>query len=120
MIVIDKNTINTIILELTASTTISLPYYLFKFTNDMTSGTKIFLSDDVSNFICRYNRFEIEEVNLVDEDLYNGKVNLVPSGFWTYNIYESATQSLSPTGSVIQTGKVLVVGDDISTPQIYR
>ena len=121
MILIDKNTANTVILELTASTTITAPYYVFSFVNDFTREQKVFTTLDLSNFICRYNRFEITEVPLADEDLLTGLVNLRPNGFWTYTVYESPTVTIDLTGlTAIQTGKVYVRGEDTETPSIYQ
>lgn len=108
-IVIEQNTVNNVILMLTDNTTISSPIFVFEFINDFNLSSKIFNSADLSNFICSYNRFEIEEVPLIDEDLLNGKVNLKTTGFWTYNIYQSVIPTLDLTGlKKISTGKAYI------------
>ena len=48
MLIINKNTTQTIVLTLTEKSTLTSPYYLFSFTNDITQNTVNFLAADVS------------------------------------------------------------------------
>lgn len=60
----------------------------------------------------RYNEFIITET--ANEDLLNGAVELSPSGYWTYNIYEQeSAANLDPAlaGVVVETGIVQVGGN---------
>lgn len=118
MIHIIKNTSRNISLTLNELATLTLFDVLFKFVNDTTGETKIFSAQDISPATERYNEFVIIE-NAI-EDLYNGKVELSPVGYWSYTIYEMAVTSppdLDPTNaiSILETGKVLVQSNAAST-----
>ena len=121
MIVINQNEDNTAILELTSVSSLISPYYLFEFINDFNPQNITYLTaNDLSNFKCRYNRFIIKE-NIVNDNI-NGQVSLI-SGNYTYNVYESLTQTLNKadtTGKIITTGKLLVIGLDSTIPAVYR
>lgn len=121
MIVIKQNEENMVILELTSVSILFSPYYLFEFINDFNPQNITYItSTDLSNFKCRYNRFIIKE-NIVNDNI-NGQVSLI-SGNYTYNVYESLTQTLNKantTGQIITTGKLLVIGNDANVPAVYR
>ena len=123
MILINKDSLNTVILTLTENSSLMFPNYIFEFFNDIQDKTVIFSAPDLSTFGCRYNRFEITETGTTFTDNNNGIINLVPSGYWSYNVYESTGTTLSisaTTGVVLETGKVFVNGTDNAIPSIYQ
>jgi len=123
MIVINKNSVNDVVLTLTENSTIPYPYYLFQFKNEMNENEVLFNATDLSNFNCRYNRFNITETGTTSQDITNGIINLFAQGQWTYSIYESSASTLSisaTTGTVLETGIVVVIGDDPNVPNIYQ
>ncbi len=63
MIYIEKDILNTIVLTLTENSTLSNPYYIFKFENEFNTATEpiYFYSPDTSTSKPRYNKFELEE-----------------------------------------------------------
>ncbi len=118
MIIINKNSTNTIILELTSVSNLLNPNYLFEFKNDLLNTLYYFTTPDLSNWKCRYNLFEITESTTPDP--INGIISLV-GGSYTYNIYEATGATLSvsaTTGRIISTGKVNVLGEQINN--IYK
>jgi hypothetical protein len=120
MIVLDRGQTNTVILELTSNSSLLNPNYLFEFKNDLNNNFTYFFSEDLSNFKCRYNRFQIIENDTAIP--LSGQVTLL-TGMYTYNIYEASAVTLSvsaTTGRVIQTGKVIVNGTNSNIPSIYR
>jgi hypothetical protein len=120
MIVINKNQTNTVILELTAVSSLMNPNYLFEFKNDLNSAITYFTAQDLSTFKCRYNRFEITEAPTAIP--LSGTTNLL-SGMYTYNIYESSATTLTvsaTTGQVIETGKAVINGINNEIQSIYR
>lgn len=121
MIVLNKASSNTVILELTSVSSLLSPYYLFEFINDLnTSSITYFTAADLSTFKCRYNRFTmIESTTAIP---LSGQVNL-RSGSYNYNVYEATGYTLSvsaTTRAIISTGKVIVNGTDSELPSIYR
>lgn len=123
MIVLEKNSINTIILSLTENSTLPVPYYLFEFTNELNGNYVLFNATDTSNFNCRYNKFTIIETGTTYQDVTNGIIHLMNQGQWQYNIYEASASTLSisaTTGNVLETGIVKVIGTDNSVPNIYQ
>lgn len=121
MIYLNKNTTNTVILELTSVSSLLNPNYLFEFISDINpSSITYFTSADLSTFKCRYNRFEVIENNTSIP--LSGQVSLI-SGSYNYNIYESSAITISvsaTTGRVLSTGKVIVDGVDTNISNIYR
>lgn len=123
MIVINKNSVNDIVLTLTENSTIPAPYYLFQFTNELNTNEVLFNATDLSNFNCRFNRFNIIETGTTYQDVTNGIINLFAQGQWKYSIYEASASTLSisaTTGVVLETGIVVVIGNDTDVPNIYQ
>lgn len=116
MIVINRGQANTVILSLKEKQTLSSPVFLFVFKNDLTRQTKKFIAADVSSYTDRYNQFTITESNT--ESVLAGTVQLKPTGFWSYWVYEqTSTTNLEPSQATteLETGKVNVKG----TAQAY-
>lgn len=131
MVLINKNSVNTIDLTLTEKSEYYIlgvtPYFLFVLDNDGNSNqTKIFTREDDSNLVQRYNRFVIEETT--SEDLLNGKIYLTGNtSQWTYKVYESAVPFSADTldvqyttGKILEQGRLLLNGVDTNINDIYK
>ena len=114
MIKLEKNSVNRVVVTLTEKVTITAPvYFLFEFISDDTLKSKIFTATDISNNICRYNEFTIEETDGV-EDLLNGVIDLEPNGYYHYNIYQMSDPTnldIDLTDGIVEKGKVYFKGD---------
>jgi hypothetical protein len=82
MIYLEKDSLNTFVLTLTESSTISNPTYLFLFQNEFNKSSQGFqwVGTDTSDYKERYNLFQLEEG--VDATFILGQ--------YTYTVYESA------------------------------
>lgn len=114
MILINRGANNTVVLSLTEKVTLSSPYFLMEMINDTTRKIKRFvLASNQSSYTYRYDQFTITESST--EVLTSGTVELKPTGFWSYKVYEqSSATNLNPdaTTSLLEVGKVKVVGTD--------
>jgi hypothetical protein len=62
---------------------------LFKFTNDMTGTSKYAYGQSTTFSDSIYNRYTKVTINHnTTENIYSGRVNFKPYGFWNYEIYE--------------------------------
>lgn len=121
MVVINKNSNNTLILTLTEKVTIASPTFLFKLTNDLTRESVLFLSANLSSYKDRYDKFLITETSGT-VNFSSGVIKLNPTGFWKYQIFEQASTSNlleSATGSMLENGKIKVIGTD-TTFTVYN
>jgi hypothetical protein len=112
MLVINKNTNNTLIVTLQEKVTLTTPYYLFVFTNDTTNEEVVFLQSNTSTHTDRYDQFLITERS-TSLNASSGIIEFLPVGSWTYRIYEQASSSnLNPvnTGGLLETGQAKVIG----------
>lgn len=105
MIYINKDEVNSIVLTLTEVSTLSNPYYLFVFQNEMNpeSTPILFTTPDISAYPERFNQFELDEP--VDVELNKGQ--------YSYSVYESLippTSIQDTTGEVIEEGRMVVSG----------
>ena len=105
MIYINKDELNSIVLTLTEVSTLSNPYYLFVFQNEMNpeSDPILFTTSDISAYPERFNQFELDEP--VDVDLMKGQ--------YSYSVYESLIPPVTiedTTGDVIEEGRMVVSG----------
>ena len=105
MIYIDKGEVNSIVLTLTEVSTLSNPYYLFVFENEMdtTNDPILFTTADISTWKERFNLFLLDEP--VDVILVKGQ--------YRYQVYESTippTSIQDTTGIVIEEGRMVVSG----------
>ncbi len=98
---------NTLV-TLSESTTINNPFYLFVFKHSTTkSKVKVCVnsSSDLSNYKDRYNKF-----NLSTSTLFANK----PCGFWSYEVFESASNTTNETGlRSIEFGKMKLLDPKI-------
>jgi len=121
MLVINKNSNNTLILTLSEKVTIASPTFLFKLTNDLTRESVLFLSANLSSYKDRYDKFLITETSGTI-NASSGVINLNPTGYWKYQIFEQASTSNlleSATGSMVENGKIKVIGTD-TTYTVYN
>ena len=122
MININKNLDNVVVLTLTEKTTLPTPYYLFSFINGNTREVTNFTANDLSSFTSRYNEFLIKETGSTFVNLVNGIINLRP-GMYSYTIYQQTSPTnliISAATSVVEVGKVNVMGDDDDIPSVYK
>lgn len=121
MLLINKNSNNTLVLTLTEKATIASPTYLFKFTNDLTRESVLFIAANLSAYTDRYDKFLITETSGA-VNTSSGVINLSPTGFWKYEIFEQASTTnllQSLTGAMVENGKLKVVGTD-TTHTVYN
>lgn len=115
MIKINKNANNTIIATLAEKATLSEPFYLFVFTSDVDKTEVIFTAQDTTEFNERYNKFLITETSGT-VDYTSGVINLTPTGFWSYKVYEQVDSSnldVANTTSLVEVGRVKVIGAEV-------
>jgi len=123
MLVLTKNSANTIRVSLAELSTLSNPVYLIEFISDTSLISTTCIAPDTSSYPARYNEFTITEQTSPDGLL--AQILLEPVGFFTYNIYEqTSATNLAPNapGTVLlETGKarVLIDGDRQSTAFSY-
>lgn len=112
MIIINKNSVNDVILTLTEKVTISNPTFLFRFTSDYSREQVIFIASNTSQYTDRYDSFSITETSGTT-NLLNATISLEPVGDWTYEVFEQASATnlnMNYTGALLETGKVRVIG----------
>jgi hypothetical protein len=110
MIYINKGEVNSIVLTLNEVSSLSSPYYLFVFQNEMnpTSDPILFTTTDESPYPERFNLFYLDEP--VDVTLMKGQ--------YSYSVYESTTPPTEindTTGIVIEEGRMVVSGASASS-----
>lgn len=110
MIYINKDEINNIVLTLSEVSSLSNPFYLFVFQNEMNpqSDPILFTTSDISAYPERYNQFLLDEP--VDVVLIKGQ--------YSYSVYESLTEPTSiedTTGIIIEEGRMVVSGSAINS-----
>lgn len=110
MIYINKDEVNNIVLTLSEVSTLSNPYYLFVFQNEMNpeSDQILFTTADISTYPERFNQFLLDEP--VDVELVKGQ--------YSYFVYESLVLPVTiedTTGIVIEEGRMVVSGAIINS-----
>ena len=115
MILLKRDTSNTVVLTLQEKATITAvtPSYLFEIINDDTNVSKLFTAPDDSTNILRYNQFDIT-VTGGTENLTGGTIDITNNGYWKYKVYEMVDPSnleISGTTSIVETGKMYLSGD---------
>lgn len=125
MIYLENNTINTFVLTLNESATLSAPYYLFEFINEYEINPVpiYFSTEDISMFICRFNMFEL---TLADDGSLVGGIDIplkLRVGQFKYNVYETLIQTLDPLDAInlVETGRMIVAGtvNDTDINSVY-
>ncbi len=114
MLLVNRGQNNTLIMTLAEKTTLTSPYYLMRLVNDTTRAVKtVILAANLSSYTYRYDQFTLTESST--EILTSGTVELKPTGFWTYSVYqqESSTNlNVDNTTSLVEVGKLKVLGED--------
>ena len=105
MIYINKDEVNNIVLTLSEVSSLSNPFYLFVFQNEMNPESEpiLFSTPDISTYPERFNQFLLDEP--VDVTLIKGQ--------YSYSVYESInapTEIEDTTGIVIEDGRMVVSG----------
>jgi len=129
MILINKNSSNTIITTLSEKSLLTgITYNLFVFVDEATGKEKIFTQTDTSPYPNRYNQFLITE-SATTENLLSGVIHMTGNtSQHTYTIYESAipfssnTLSITATtGTILEIGRCQIRGleSDITINEIY-
>jgi hypothetical protein len=55
----------------------------------------------------RFVEFCLALVAPIDEDVYDGKINLSPNGFWDYKVWSTNALDLNPAnGNLVETGQM--------------
>lgn len=123
MIYINKDETNKVVLTLSENSSLSSPYYLFKFVNEFNSSPKpiYYTTPDLSINPGRYNLFNIvESASGSTTGGTNVALNLVP-GQYNYTVYESSASTLSysaTTGVIIEYGRMVVDGGPSSDDEV--
>ena len=123
MLVLTKDSANTIRVSLAELSTLATPVYLIEFISDMSLISTTCIAPDTSLYPARFNQFTITEQ--VAPNGLLAQILLEPVGFFTYNIYEqTSATNLSPDDPgviLLETGKarVLIDGDRESTAFTY-
>ena len=91
------------------------PYFLTLKLNFSGQSTleKIIQVNDINSLNHKACKFEIELVELADEDLNNSKVNLV-QGNYNYKFYLNEELGLIDTGKLIKSGLLRFEGSELS------
>jgi len=116
MFVIRKNTNTNLICTLQEKVTLTSPYYLFVFTNDVTDESVTFLQSNISTHQERYDEFILTETSGTI-NYSSGTIELLPLGSWTYKIYEQASSTNlieANAGNLLEIGMAKVIGTNES------
>ena len=104
MIQIVQGAENTFDLTLTEKSTLTNPYYLFVFNNDLTKEPTKKIIADTSSYARRYNRFIVTE---------GTDITFNPTGYWHYKVYEQSSSSNTNEAlstKLVEEGKCNVTG----------
>ena len=109
MIIINKNTSNTLLLTLTEKATLTSHNFLFNFVSQGSKREYNVICSDISTATTRYNKFILVE-NLT-QNLTGGTINLIDSGWYNYKVYEqSSATNLTPGNAIgiVEEGLALI------------
>ena len=112
---LSKNSINTACFRLNSKSEITgdTRYFLFQFTNHQTKQEILFTGEDISVNKPLFNEFQFTETGSTYTNLTASTINLEPSGWWSYKVYEMTDPTnlfiSGTTGQPIEYGKVEVL-----------
>ena len=116
MVLINKNSNNTLYLGNLWTGNITTPYYLFEFKSEITYDTVCFIAADLSTHQERYSEFLITETS--GTPIYtSGTIELSPTGTWIGRVFEQTSNtnlnpSLASNNTPIKTIIVKVKGTE--------
>lgn len=112
MQLINKGQNNYIVFTLYEKQTLTAPYFLFELRHKVENNPIYFISQDLSSFPTRYNKFLITETS-GSQIPTSGVITLAKEGEYDYKIYEQTSSSnLNPVNatSVLEVGMIKVIG----------
>ena len=115
MLYIVKNMVNSCGFTLNESKTVSAPNYILEVESKATNTSKlIWLNTDLSLNIARYNKFNIEEVVIADQDPNQQKINL-DAGAYNFYVWETESSNLvlADAIGIIESGQLRVEDDTV-------
>ena len=119
MLIVQKNQNNKLVVTVTEKTTSSNPFYIMKlFSNDNFSDKIVRFTGDTSVNTARWNEFYLDEVTLVNEDLYNAKANL-NAGTYDFIIYATYATGLTTNGGTPVQSGMLKVKDVVAEDVVF-
>ena len=86
--------------------------FLFKLTNDMDRNV-VYSYGQTQLVNNRYTRVNMTPSTTALQDVFTGKVNFLPNGYWSYEVYEVSWQSANP---VLATGTAPINETDVLLP----
>jgi hypothetical protein len=90
-----KNNLQYLTVTVTEKSTLPNPIYLFKFTNQTSNFAYWFISEDLSQFKERYNKFLFfETANPLPRESLFGIITLGLQGLYDYEIYQTTLTNL--------------------------
>lgn len=125
MIYLKRDTINECVISITSNLldTTPLPYFIFEIIEGNTGElVKYFTSENVSPSRRRYDEFNLELVDEINEDLTDGKIYL-PEGTHSYEYrcyitsVEGSIDPLNIISDIVHSGKLIV--EHTTTNDLY-
>ena len=86
--------------------------FLFKFTNDMDRNV-VYSYGQTQLVNNRYTRVNMTPSTTALQDVFTGKVNFLPNGYWSYEIYEVSWVSPNPS---LSAGEAPITETDVLLP----
>jgi hypothetical protein len=114
MILINKDSVNTVVATLTEYATIASPYFTCKLQNQLSKELTYFVAPNISTATTRYDMFQITETGSTYVNLTAGTINLAV-GSYNYTFYENDAQTLAVTGNSVESGVLRVIPTSADT-----
>lgn len=89
MIKFQKSATNNVVVTLKENSTVANPIYLFRFVSQQTLVDYYFISEDISAYKDRYNKFVVVEDELLEPMTVYGPIVLGKEGYYDYKIYQT-------------------------------
>lgn len=109
-IILRKTQLNNVVFTLNESVTLDSPSFILEIESKVDYSNKLmWLNNDVSLNVERYNEYIIEMVDKIDEDLENMKVYL-NEGEYNFYVWETESINLSKEDafSIIESGRIKI------------
>lgn len=120
MIKITRGTINDVVVTLYEKTTIAVDdvHYLFQFTKFDANESTYCIPTDTSDYINRYNEFEILETD--SPDPLAGEVSLQEGRYYYYVYEQESTTNLDPSGLTLVESGIVTVYEAPAADDVYQ